>query len=91
MRRLLIGISLVLVIVATANLIPGRAQDTATAAANPSEQPATHNWAAGNPLKIALLKWYPANLTTSFKVGKSPLGVAFDGATFGWPTSMASV
>jgi len=32
-----------------------------------------------NPLKVALLKWYPANLTTSLAVGQQPYGVAFDG------------
>jgi hypothetical protein len=29
--------------------------------------------------KVALLKWYPANQTTTFTVGNSPEGVAFDG------------
>ncbi|MGA8762531.1 MAG: hypothetical protein WB562_06540, partial [Candidatus Sulfotelmatobacter sp.] len=33
-----------------------------------------------NPLKVALLKWYAANTTTSFNVGNEPNGVAFDGA-----------
>ena len=34
-----------------------------------------------NPLQIALLHWYNANLTTPFSVGKVvPNGVAFDGA-----------
>src|SRR5580692_11987163 len=33
-----------------------------------------------NPLKIALLKWYGANTTTNFAVGKQPRGVCFDGA-----------
>jgi hypothetical protein len=32
-----------------------------------------------NPLKVALLKWYRANRTTSFAVGNQPYGVAFDG------------
>src|SRR3982750_1987676 len=31
-----------------------------------------------NPLQIALLKWSP-NLTTKFKVGNLPQGIAFDG------------
>src|SRR5664279_342612 len=30
--------------------------------------------------KVALLKWYPANQTTSFPVGEFPYGLAFDGA-----------
>ena len=37
-----------------------------------------------NPLQIAILHWYDANLTTSFAtgpVGCSPGGVAFDGAS----------
>src|ERR1019366_6621642 len=36
--------------------------------------------AASNPLQVALLRWYKANLTTSFAVGNQPYGVAFDGA-----------
>ena len=79
MKRIVMGLSFVL-LVAAASLLPGRAQNTANATANPSEQPPTHNWAAGNPLKIALLKWYRANTTTHFAVGSQPYGVAFDGA-----------
>ena len=34
-----------------------------------------------NPKAVALLRWYPANLTTSFSTeGASPTAVAFDGA-----------
>jgi outer membrane protein assembly factor BamB len=33
-----------------------------------------------NPLQVALLQWYPANLTTSFAVGVGPSEMAFDGA-----------
>ena|SRR5260370_11570468 len=33
-----------------------------------------------NPLQIAILHWYDANLTTTFPVGSIPLGMAFDGA-----------
>ena len=34
-----------------------------------------------NPLQVALLRWYPANLTTQFPVGSFPgAGIAFDGA-----------
>jgi len=86
MKRVLIGICLVLAIVAGASLFPSRAQE----ASQPSEkdignnvQAATKNWARGNPLKVALLKWYQANQTTSFHVGKTqnsnPYGLAFDG------------
>ena len=85
MKRVVIGISLLLVVTATASFIPGRAQEASQASAVPQQAangnvPPTQNWAAGNPLKIALLKWYQANLTTTFKVGKKPLGVVFDGA-----------
>ncbi len=95
MKRIVMGISFVL-LVAAASLLPGRAQDAATAAANQSEQPPTHNWAAGNPLKIALLKWYQANSwTTTFNVGKTknsnPYGVAFDGANIWTANSEGTV
>jgi outer membrane protein assembly factor BamB len=87
MRRVLIGMSLVLIIVASANLIPGRAQESGQQSASVVPEltangnaPPTQNWAGGNPLKVALLKWYPPKRITSFAVGKSPIGVAFDGA-----------
>jgi hypothetical protein len=76
MKRLVIGICLAL-IGAGASLVAGRAQNTADTAAN---VPPTYNWAAGNPLKIALLKWYQANVATRFPVGRQPYGLAFDGA-----------
>jgi hypothetical protein len=38
------------------------------------------NSSTQNPLQIALLHWYPANLTTQFSVGSHPFGMAFDGA-----------
>ena len=79
MKRIVMGISFLLM-VAAASLLAGRTQEAAPAPANPSEQPPTHNWAAGNPLKIAQLKWYKANATTRFAVGSQPYGVAFDGA-----------
>jgi DNA-binding beta-propeller fold protein YncE len=31
-----------------------------------------------NPLQIAILRWYAANLTTQFPVGNGPNAVAFD-------------
>ena len=74
MKRVVIKISLLLIVAATASLIPGREQEARR------QQPPANGAPYVNPLKVALLKWYPANLTTSFKVGKSPLGVAFDGA-----------
>ncbi len=79
MKRVLSGISLVLIVVATANLISGRAQEV-------SAPPKTGNPAASNPLKVALLKWYPANQTTSFKVGNAPRSIVFDGANI-WVTN----
>jgi len=39
-----------------------------------------------NPKAVALLRWYPANLTTSYSVGHHPEGVAFDGANM-WVTN----
>jgi len=33
-----------------------------------------------NPLQVALLQWYPANLTTAFATGVGPDRMAFDGA-----------
>ena len=41
-----------------------------------------------NPLQIALLRWYDANLTTHFRVGREPFGVAFAGTTI-WVTNKA--
>lgn len=47
-----------------------------------------------NPLQIALLRWYAANLTTTFDVGSvgtmSPQDLAFDGSIFGWQTREAA-
>jgi hypothetical protein len=87
MKRVVIGNSVLLIVAATARLVPGRAQEASPPgdeAANNNAQAATKNWAAGNPLKIALLHWYQANLTTSFTVGNTqnsnPYGIAFDGA-----------
>jgi hypothetical protein len=34
-----------------------------------------------NPLQIAILHWYAANLTTQFSVGGHPFGMVFDGAS----------
>ena len=34
-----------------------------------------------NPLQVALLCWYPANLTANFPVGHGPSGLAFDGSS----------
>jgi hypothetical protein len=82
MKRVVIGICLVLMTAAGVGLILGRAQESGV----PGQQTPSKNEAAANPLKIALLKWYQANLTTSFKVGHQPVGVAFDGANI-WVTN----
>ncbi|HXM23785.1 MAG TPA: hypothetical protein VN948_21180, partial [Terriglobales bacterium] len=76
MKRVVIGICLVLVMVAGASLIPGRAQEAST----PGRQVPANGAPPANPLKVALLKWYRANTTTGFSVGSQPYGVAFDGA-----------
>src|SRR5580658_7795473 len=73
MKRVVIAICLGL-IVAGASLISGRAQDASSSGQPPNAPP------PANPLKVALLKWYPANRTTRIKVGSQPYGVAFDGA-----------
>jgi hypothetical protein len=40
-----------------------------------------------NPKQVALLRWYPAmHTSTSFDVGQSPSGIAFDGANM-WVTN----
>ncbi len=42
---------------------------------------------AANPLQVALLKWYPANLTgLTFVAGTNPAGMAFDGSNV-WVTN----
>jgi hypothetical protein len=42
-----------------------------------------------NPMRVALLRWYNANQTTSFAVGGQPYGVAFDGANI-WTANLAT-
>src|SRR5271166_1957862 len=77
--RLAVGVSLLVVVLALANLLLGHAQDAASKPA----QPAAGSGAAplSNPLKVALLKWYQANtVPTTFPVGAGPYGMAFDGA-----------
>jgi len=93
MKHVVIGICLLLV--AGVSLLPGRAQEasqSAEEATNNNSQAGTKNWAAGNPLKIAQLKWYQANQTTSFNVGKTknsnPYGLAFDGQNM-WSANSA--
>src|SRR5579872_4987180 len=86
--RLFVYSSLLVVVAALAGFIPGRAQEASQSTQDVTTnngQTATKNWAGGNPLKIALLKWYQANLVpTYFNVGKTqnsnPYGLAFDGS-----------
>jgi DNA-binding beta-propeller fold protein YncE len=73
MKRILIGISLLLMVVATANLAQ---QNTGT----PQPSQTSGGVPPANPLKVALLHWYRANTTTRFTVGSQPYGLAFDGA-----------
>ena len=47
------------------------------------------NRSGKNPLQIALLHWYNANLTTTIPVGPNPQGAAFDGANI-WVANYAS-
>src|SRR5271169_2731212 len=76
--RIVIGVSLIVVVLAMANLFVSHAQQ---AAGMPAPRPAGSGAPPlSNPLKVALLKWYPGNLTTGFKVGVNPYGLAFDGA-----------
>jgi hypothetical protein len=77
--RIVIGLSLVVLVLAMANLFVSNAQQAIPASA---QQPAGNGAPPlSNPLKVALLKWYKANTApTEFAVGAGPLGVAFDGA-----------
>ena len=63
-------------------IAPLWAQDAKGSAPAPSP-------AALNPLRIALLKWYDVNITTSFAVGDEPRGVCFDGANI-WVANYGS-
>src|ERR1700674_4192385 len=74
--RIAVAMSLFLVVVAMASFIPSRAQEASTA----GQQPPANGALPANPLRVALLRWYRANRTTSFSVGSQPYGVAFDGA-----------
>src|SRR5580692_6713693 len=76
--RIVIGVSLIVVVLAMANLFVSHAQQAAGESAQPAGNGAPP---LSNPLKVALLKWYNANtVPTEFPVGKEPEGVAFDGA-----------
>src|SRR5580704_3913411 len=75
--RIVIGVSLIVVVVAMANLLPSQAQK---ATSEPAQQLAGNGAPPlSNPLKVALLKWYKADRTAHFPVGQQPYGVCFDG------------
>src|SRR5580658_8910584 len=76
MKRVSIGVSLILAVIAAAGLYSSRAQVASSVQAHPPSNVAPPT----NPLKVALLKWFPAYKSTAFPVGKNPLGLAFDGA-----------
>src|ERR1700675_973702 len=76
MTRIAIGMSLVLLVVVLATFIAGQAQQVTQPVQTPGSAPPL-----SNPLKVALLKWYHANIVpTNFPVGSQPYGLAFDGA-----------
>src|SRR5690348_737056 len=47
------------------------------------------NQSLKNPLQVALLHWYDADLTTTFDVGTHPYAEAFDGANI-WVANLFS-
>lgn len=73
--RVAIGTCLILVVLALASLLPSGAQKTVQAQGQ-NEPAGSGAPPLSNPLKVALLKWYNANLTTSVTVGSQPYGVA---------------
>jgi hypothetical protein len=77
-KKIALGMALVLIVLTLASLIAGQAQQAAAGPAMPSANGAPP---LSNPLKVALLKWYKANtVPTEFPAGPNPVGVAFDGA-----------
>lgn len=87
MKPMLAGISLVLVVLTLASFMAGQTQEATSGPGQTSAGPATP---LSNPLKVELLKWYPANrVPTSFTVGQQPYGVAFDGANM-WTANYIS-
>src|SRR5580704_8453014 len=91
--RIVIGVSLIVVVLAMANLFAGQAQTAASqpAQAQPALQvqpPILDAGAHRNPLKIALLHWYLADTSTVFPVGNQPYGLCFDGANI-WTANFA--
>jgi outer membrane protein assembly factor BamB len=61
-------------------------QQGPTGATGPAGPAGPQGPSSPNPLQVAILRWYPANLTTQFfPVGNHPFAVAFDGANI-WVT-----
>jgi hypothetical protein len=63
-------------------VLPGQAQKSVAPPAGAGAPPS-------NPLRVALLRWYAANTTTTFTVGTQPRGVCFDGANI-WVANYGS-
>jgi DNA-binding beta-propeller fold protein YncE len=75
--RIVVGVSVIVLILVMANLFVSHAQQAAGEPAPPAGNGAPPLL---NPLKVALLKWYNANVVpTEFPAGPNPVGVAFDG------------
>src|SRR6267378_949190 len=77
MKRIVIGL-VILVALLSANLILGHGQERRSVPGQPSSPTVIP---PSNPLQVALLKWYPANLVTAFRVGAAPEGLTFDGSS----------
>src|SRR5580704_2718862 len=76
--RIVIGVSLIVVVLAMANLFVSHAQQAPGATALLAGNGAPP---LSNPLKVALLQWYNANtVPTEFPSGPKPVGGACDGA-----------
>lgn len=73
--RIVVSVSLFVLILATANLLPSQAQRRATATAGTANEPPILDQGARlNPLKVALLHWYLADVSTRVRVGNEPYG-----------------
>jgi hypothetical protein len=90
--RIVIGVSLIVVVLAMANVFSGQAQrvvnQPAQAGQLQMQPPVLDAGARLNPLKVALLHWYLADTSTVFPVGNQPYGLCFDGANI-WTANFA--
>src|SRR5580704_13804831 len=91
--RIVIGVSLTVVVLAMANLLPSQAQKAASMPAQAqvgpmAEAPILDQGARLNPLKIGLLNWYMADIATFVAVSGQPYGLCFDGANI-WSADFA--